>query len=53
MVGHLVLGQNIWTCMHPQLMATYKMVRLTPQAYDVLTSLGRKNESYSDASVSP
>jgi len=37
--------------MHPQLMATYKMVRLTPQAYDVLTSLGRKNESYSDVVI--
>jgi hypothetical protein len=29
----------------------YKMVRLTPQAYEILTSVGRKNESYSDVVI--
>ncbi|MBV9176153.1 MAG: hypothetical protein JO297_03870 [Nitrososphaeraceae archaeon] len=33
------------------IMATYKMVRLTPQAYEILTSVGRKNESYSDVVI--
>jgi predicted CopG family antitoxin len=28
-------------------MAKYKMVRLTPEAYNFLTKLGKKNESYS------
>jgi predicted CopG family antitoxin len=29
----------------------YKMIRLTPEAYDKLTALGQKNESYSQLIV--
>lgn len=55
-VNYVSIYQAIWykQCIRTtqcSIMATYKMVRLTPQAYDALTGIGKKNESYSDVVI--